>query len=152
MADESPAVRRLALKPKEIVPTEERSLPGDGTALSVELMHSMNRNAEARAALQPRLAGGGGEEDPEAIRVADILRQNLAAQPDPRDTLIAMPEKRVSRRRRDFLLLLSCSGSAALFIGYIFRNSMQMAGLALSGIAMLTLMLTWVLFGVMERY
>ena len=50
MDDELPPVRRLALKPKEIFPTEERSLPGDGTALSVELMHRMNQDAEARAA------------------------------------------------------------------------------------------------------
>ena len=63
-----------------------------------------------------------------------------------------MPEKRRSRRRRDFLLLLGCSGTATLFLCYVFRDNMQVIGLALSGIAMLTLMLTWVLFGVMERY
>ena len=39
-----------------------------------------------------------------------------------------------------------------MFLCYVFRDNMQVIGLALSGIAMLTLMLTWVLFGVMERY
>ena len=41
--------RHLALKPKEIVPTDSRALPGDGTAISVRLIHKQNQVAEEKA-------------------------------------------------------------------------------------------------------
>ena len=46
--DEDPPVRRFALKPKEITPTETAARPGDGTAISVELIHRQNRIAGER--------------------------------------------------------------------------------------------------------
>ena len=153
MDEEQQPPRRLTLKAKEIVPTDERSRPGDGTALSVELMHRMNEAAEARAAARARPEGELlGIPDPDAIRVHDMLRHSLGAKASPKDELIAMPARRRSRRNRDFLLLLSCAGVAALVLGIVFRNNLPVVGLALAAIAMLVLVFAWILFGVMDRY
>ena len=153
MDEEQNPPRRLTLKPKEIVPTDERPRPGDGTALSVELMHRMNQAAEARAAARlwrsmswTRMASGSG------IARGASSGRTLAAKANPKDELIAMPARRRSRRNRDFLLLLSCAGVAALVLGIVFRNNLPVIGLALAAIAMLVLVLAWVLFGVMDRY
>jgi hypothetical protein len=48
MDDKEPPTRRLVLKPKEVVPTDTVSRPGDGTAISVRLMHATNRVAEEK--------------------------------------------------------------------------------------------------------
>ena len=54
MEDEKPDTRHLVLKPKEIELTEERSRPGDGTAISVQLIHRQNVLAEEKAARDRR--------------------------------------------------------------------------------------------------
>ena len=49
MADEKPSTKHLVLKPKEIIPTDRLSRTGDGTAISVQLIHEQNRIAEERS-------------------------------------------------------------------------------------------------------
>jgi hypothetical protein len=51
MADtwEKPSTKHLSLKPKEITPIDPRAVQGDGTAISVKLIHAQNRVAEEKA-------------------------------------------------------------------------------------------------------
>src|SRR5271163_844774 len=103
MNDEKPSTKHLVLKPKEIVPLDSVARPGDGNAISVQLIHKQNELAEQKAAARKKtqapfpLALGGNESplspafrpkeivptdqpthtgDEEAIRVPDILLQN----------------------------------------------------------------------------
>ena len=153
MDEDKPPVRRLVLRPKEIIPTEERSLPGDGSAISVSLMHRQNEIAEAKA-----VGMSSGEQAPPAardeaaIRVHDILRQNLIAAADPRSELIAMPARRTSRRNRDFMLVLGVALAVAGALSFVFREDRRVIALALVGVVVLTLVLAWILYGVMEKY
>ena len=48
MDDKEPPIRRLVLKAKEVIPTDSVSRPGDGTAISVRLMHKENQIAEEK--------------------------------------------------------------------------------------------------------
>ena len=54
MDDEKPDTRHLVLKPKEVVPTDPPSRPGDGTAISVQLIHRQNRLAEEKRSRRRR--------------------------------------------------------------------------------------------------
>jgi hypothetical protein len=152
MDEETPPVRRLKLRPNEPLPTEERSLPGDGTAFSVSLAHHQNEIAEAKAAALPKVEQPPPPEDPEAIRIHDMLRQNLRAAQDPRSELIAMPERRRSRRNRDFLMLVGAALVADLVLSLIFRKDLRVIALAQAAIGTLTAMLAWIIYGVMDHY
>jgi hypothetical protein len=177
MEEENPQVRRLVLKAKEVDPVDKVARPGDGTAISVQLMHQVNRNAETRPG---PLYSGTGESatgawdavgdpsasvpedaaadlspavsDDPAISVEGMLRANRAAEDDSTSELIAMPARRKSRRNRDFVLLIGCALSAWGILAFVFRNDMQMVGLALFGIVFLTVILAWVMYGIMDRY
>jgi hypothetical protein len=177
MEEEKPQVRRLALKVKEVDPVDKVARPGDGTAISVQLMHQANRNARVLprsplpdadesttggwdavgdpsvkstedAAAAPTPPGG---DDP-AITVEGILRANRVAEDDSTPELIAMPARRKSRRNRDFVLLILCALSSWGILAFVFRSDMQMVGLALFGIVFLTVILAWVMYGIMDRY
>jgi hypothetical protein len=177
MEEEKPQVRRLVLKAKEVDPVDRVARPGDGTAISVQLMHQANKNAEARprslfpeagvaanggwdavgdpsvtspqdAAADPSSPGG---DDP-AISVEGILRANRAAEDDLTPELIAMPARRKSRRNRDFVLLIGCALSSWGILAFVFRSDMQMVGLALFGIVFVTVILAWVMYGIMDKY
>jgi hypothetical protein len=152
MDDDTPPVRRLKLKPNEPQPTEERSLPGDGTALSVPLIHLQNQAAEAKAAEQPREEPPPPAEDAEAIRIHDMLRQNLRAQADPRSELIAMPKRTRSRRTRDFWVILGTALVADLILTLAFHRDLRVVALAQAGIWALAAMLLWIIFVVMDKY
>lgn len=153
MDEEKPPARRLVLKPREVVPTEERSLPGDGTAISVGLIHSQNKVAEAKAAAavrpdpEPEAA-----QDPDAIKVHDMLRQNLMAAADPKSELIAMPARRGSRRNRDFALVMGVAIAAMGLLALVSRGDPRVMALALVGIGTLALVLAWIIYFVMDRY
>src|ERR1017187_520604 len=70
MDDENPDTRHLVLKPKEIVPMDRPSRPGDGTAISVQLMHRENVVAEAKT-LRAKNPGRGPlahRAEPPAVR------------------------------------------------------------------------------------
>lgn len=179
MDDEKPPVRRLGLKPREVILTDTVSRTGDGTEISIPLMLMENQLAEARLAREgPRIrsepataaAESPGEPsvfkqkeivhtdqpalpgDEEAIAVDDILRQNHAAARASEPELIAMPVRRRSRRSRDFAVILVTAASAAGILATVFRHDLPVIGLALAGIAFATLIFTWILFGVMDKY
>ncbi len=175
MDDEKTPVRRLGLKPREVIPTDARSRPGDGTEISIALMIKENQLAEARLA-----AGGRGvpaQPAPEAgdpagfkrndftpvdpparpgddavITVDDILRENQERLRAAFPELIAMPVRRKSRRNRDFALILGTAAIAGAVLVIVFRHDLPVIGLALSAIALLVLVFTWILFGVMDKY
>lgn len=50
MDDEQPPVRRLKLKAKEVDPIDKVARAGDGSAISVQLMHQVNKLADEKAA------------------------------------------------------------------------------------------------------
>lgn len=179
MEDAPPPKRRLSLKPRDVDPVDKVALPGDGTAISVKLIHRENQLATERppASWQGDLmtppeaeerleegpspfkpkeitpldppSGPGGED---AISVAKMLHRNQAAAAASAPELIALPPRRRSRRNRDFMVLL---GAAALSFGglaAVFRQDRQMVALGLFGIVFATVILAWILYGVMDRY
>jgi hypothetical protein len=176
MDDEKPPVRRLALKQREIDPVDKISRPGDGMAISVRLIHLENKLAAERPAGtraadpgQPAQDGDGGSPvfkrkditpidppspagDESAISVSGILRENRAALDDSAPELVAMPHRRKSRRHRDFIVLLSCALSSVAALAAVFRHDMQIVSLCLFGIVFVTVMLAWIMYGVMDRY
>ena len=52
--DDIPSVRKLVLKPREVTRTDAVARPGDGTEISVPLIHRQNRIAEQRLSLRRR--------------------------------------------------------------------------------------------------
>ncbi|HMD61716.1 MAG TPA: hypothetical protein VKG78_09800, partial [Opitutaceae bacterium] len=134
--DEKPPARRFVLKPMEVVPTDTPARPGDGTAISIPLMHRQNEIAELRSSLgrrddsapdpggaqrgspflapreitptDPRACPGDGT----AISVELILKGNRIAAGTREPEAIALPRRKVSRRTRDFALLMALAGLA----------------------------------------
>jgi len=179
MDDDQPPKRRLSLKPREVEPVDKVSRPGDGTAISVKLIHRENQLAADRPPgswqgdlMTPPAGFGEGEGAPspfkpkditptdtpagpggeDAISVPKMLDTNRAAAAASAPELIAMPPRRRSRRHRDFMVLL---GGAALAFGClaaVFREDRQMVALGLFGIVFTTVILAWVMYGVMDRY
>jgi hypothetical protein len=178
MDDEKPPARRLVLKHRDVEPVDTISRPGDGTAISVQLIHLENKLAEGRPigrrALDPADPPGTGHPegvlspfrpkeitpidppspagDESAISVSDMLQENRVAALDSGPELIAMPPRRSSRRHRDFAVLISCALISVGVVTAIFRHDMQVVALALFGIVFLTVILAWVMYGVMDRY
>jgi hypothetical protein len=178
MDDPKPAPRRLVLKAKEVIPLDGPSRPGDGTAISVDLMHRQNRLAEERAPgavpadppgpelpatvpgeapifklkdvtpLDPPSSAG----DEGAISVEGILRQNRFAAASAEPELIAMPVPRKSRRHREFVLILAVAVASVGGLMLVFRHDREMVALGLFGIVFLTLIRAWIMYGVMDRY
>lgn len=164
------------LKHKDVDPVDKVARPGDGTAISVRLIHLENKLATERSA--PLSAGEAAKplERPEgmspifkraelaptdppsfagddsAISVHGMLQANRAAAIDSGPELIAMPPRRKSRRHRDFLLLLSCAVLSFGALAAVFRHDMQFVGLALFIIVFVTVILAWIMYGVMDRY
>jgi len=179
MDDQEPPIRRLVLKQKEVVPTDSVSRPGDGTAISVQLIHRQNQLAEER------LAGAGWEGlprpapeeadptggspafkpkevtpidppsfpgDDSAISVEGMLHRNRLAADDSLPELIAMPQRRSSRRHRDFAVVLGVAVLSFGSLAVVFRHDLQIVGLATFGIVFATAILAWVIYGVMDHY
>jgi hypothetical protein len=177
--DEDPPVRRFALKPKEIARTDPASRPGDGTELSVRLMHRMNEIAAERSSLPKRddsaqslaeVPAAPGESpvllprevdltdpravpgDGTAISVDLIHRQNRIAAGKRGPEIVAMPPKRRSKRTRDYFMLLAI---ADVPFAILLAAGPRTAGtIALSSfvIVFASSVLTWVMFGVMDDY
>jgi hypothetical protein len=178
MDDENPPVRKFKLKTREVEPVDKVARPGDGTAISVRLIHLQNNVASERPARSPgeadmqALSGRDAEGaspifkqnefvaidppvtagDENAISVEQILLRNRAAAHQRESELIPMPLPRRSRRHRDFLVVLSGAALSAGILAYVFRDSLQIVGLALLGIIFLTAILAWVIYGIMDRY
>ncbi|HEY4989137.1 MAG TPA: hypothetical protein VII09_04980 [Opitutaceae bacterium] len=173
MDDEKPPVRRLVLKQREVIPVDTVARAGDGTAMSVPLIHQMNKIAAAKheplaeaspAPVGPELSprfklpeitpldppSPPGDED--AITVAGMLNRNHVAAVDTGPELIAMPKPRKSKRHRDFILILGLAGISVGSLAAVFRHDRQVMALALFGIVFLTVILAWIMYGVMDRY
>lgn len=179
MDDPPPPKPRLVLKAREVEPVDTVARAGDGTAISVKLMHKVNQLAEQRPPgslmgdpSAPPSVDDGLEGDPsvfrqkeitptdppaaagdeEAISVSGMLQRNHAAAIDSGPELIAMPVRRRSRRHRDFMVLIVGALLSVGVLGIVFRDDKQMVALALFGIVFLTVILTWVMYGIMDRY
>ena len=179
MDDKTPPTRRFVLKPKEVIPTDSVSRPGDGTAVSVRLMHKDNQIAEER------LSGAGWEGLPKtvpdgpdsavgspvfkpkeiahtdspsfpgdeaAISVQEMLQRNRIALDASSPELIAMPPRRKSRRHRDFAVVLGVAAGSFGLIAAVFRHDLQIVGLAAFGVVFTTAIFAWIIYGVMDHY
>jgi hypothetical protein len=175
MSEEEPFPRRLTLKPTEVEPVDKVSRPGDGTAISVKLIHRENQLASERPPgawpgdPAPHSAGAGDPSifkmpeitltdtpaqlgDGEAITVHAMLNRNHSAARDSEPELIAMPPRRKSRRRRDLALVMGVAVVSAGVLAAVFRHDTQVVGLALFGIVFVTVILVFIMYGVMDRY
>ncbi len=178
MDDEKPKTSHLVLKPKEIVLTENRSLPGDGSAISVQLIHQQNVLAEKKAAKAGKKGLFRAEPGPEAtpalppvfkvkeitplnapvtpgddesISVHDILLENRIADEKSGWGRLKKGGKRKFRRTRDFLLVVVPVDVALVVYMRYYSSTMTMVygGAALT---LFTSMLAWVMFVVMDNY
>lgn len=179
MDDEKPSTKHLALKPKEIVPTDSVARPGDGQAISVQLIHRENRLAEQRAAERRRtqapfpVSPGAGAPplspvfrprevvpldppshagDGEAIRVPDILLENRIAEVESGwGRILHRKRRRISRRTRDYLLVVGTLDLAILgFVGWSPNPVSFVYGIA--AVTLLTSSAAWIMFVVMDEY
>jgi hypothetical protein len=179
MDDEKPSTKHLVLKPREITPVDTVARPGDGKAISVQLIHKQNQLAEQKAADRRKtnapfpLALGGCEpplspafkpkeialtdqpthpDDEEAIRVPDILLQNRIAEMESGWGRIQHRRRRlISRRTRDFLLIVGLADLAIVCFMKKYMNAVSMV-YGLSAVTLLSTTVAWVMFVVMDEY
>ena len=179
MDEEKPSTKHLVLKPKEIVPIDGLSRPGDGQAISVQLIHKQNEIAEQKAAARKGtqapfpLALGGNEpplspafkpkdivpmdqpshpDDEEAIRVPDILLQNRIAEMESGWGRIRHGKRRlISRRTRDFLLIVGLADLAVVCFIRRYLDAISMV-YGISAVTLLSTTVAWVMFVVMDDY
>jgi hypothetical protein len=174
MDEPPPPARRLRLKPKEVAPLDTVARPGDGTAISVQLIHRENKlAADKRAGIETdpaaphpgsaaiplppprreeREMAPPAEPDPgRQIDVRDMLRGNAAAN-QALGELVAMPKRRTSRRRQDFAAILVLAGGAAALLLAFFRHDPEIVALGLFAIGFATAVVSWLIFGMMDRY
>jgi hypothetical protein len=178
MDDEKPATKHLVLKPKEIVPTDRLSRPGDGTTISVQLIHQQNLVGEQKAAARkksgtPFPSGTTGSEPPlarifkpkeiavtdlpahqgdeEAIHVAEILSENRVAEEKSGWGRLRGRMRRKSKRNRDFLLTVG-SIDLSIVALMIWVPGPTTAIFGISGIVMVTTLMAWMMFMVMDDY
>jgi len=174
MEDEKPKTSHLVLKPKEIVPTDTRALPGDGTAISVQLIHQENRLAEEKSrkrtrkglflpAPGPKVPAGFkvpditpmdravGPGDPEAVSVPEMLLENRVAEERSGWGRIRRWGRRKSRRNRDFVLIV---GGTDLLVIALMRAMPGVVTMVygVSALVLVTVSLAWVMFVVMDDY
>jgi hypothetical protein len=178
MDDEKPSTKHLVLKPKEIVPTDNRSRPGDGQAISVQLIHRENVLAEQRAAERmkskaPFIAPAAAPpplspifkpkeivpldppapaDDEEAIKVPDILLENRIAEVESGwGRIFHKKRRRISKRTRDFLIVVGSADLAVCaFVHWSFNAISFVYGIAAA--TLLTSTVAWIMFAVMDDY
>jgi hypothetical protein len=166
---EKPDTSHLVLKPKEIVPTDRRAAPGDGTAISVQLIHRQNRIAEEKASKERRRArppapppGFKAAEvervnvpalpgDEEAVSVPEMLQENIAAEVGSGLADLKPRKRRMSRRNRDFVLLVGSIDAAIIIYMRLAANPLAFV-YGIAGITLVTSMIGWVAFVVMDDY
>jgi len=177
MDDEKPDTRHLVLKPKEITPMDPAARPGDGTAISVQLMHKVNALAEQKSLKRKRHERGplAGLSDPgpalppvfkpkeitpldppvkpgdeEAIRVPDILLENRVAE-EKSGWRPVRGGRRRSRRNRDFFLVVgSVDLAIAAYIKVMSDTVSTIYGIA--AITLVTSTTAWIMFVVNDDY
>jgi hypothetical protein len=176
MEDEKPDTRHLVLKPKVIVPTDSRSLPGDGTAISVQLIHRENRLAEENAKRKPGSGGAAASPlpapalppvfkvpvvnpldpppkpgDEEAIRVPEMLSENRAAEERSGWGRLKRFRGRKSKRNRDFLIFVG-GLDLAIAAGIKFMPGTVTMIYGIAAITLVTSMFGWIMFVVNDDY
>jgi hypothetical protein len=178
MEDEKPDTRHLVLKPKEIVPMDKVARPGDGTAISVQLMHRENNLAAEKASGRmtreiaplarpaqppPELAPvfkvpdivpldpPSKPGDEEAIKVHDILTQNRIAEERSGWGRIKRWTGRKSKRNRDFILLVGGFDIMIAIIMKVMSNPLTMI-YGIAAIVLATSTISWVMFVVNDDY
>lgn len=176
MNDEKPSTKHLVLKPKEIVPTDKLARPGDGTAISVQLFHQQNMNADLKAAarkkshtpfpqpvadepeLSPKFKATKIEKvnappiqgDEEAIHVDDILLENSVL--EQRSGWAAYRYwKRKSKRTRDFIVGVGGMDLLIALVTYKLEDTVSFV-FGLAAITLVTVMSAWIMFFVMDDY
>jgi hypothetical protein len=178
MEYEKPSTKHLVLKPKEIIQTDKLARPGDGTAISVQLMHQQNaigeqKSAERKrtgapfaafsAAPEPALAPvfkpkeialtdlPSHPEDEEAIRVHEILAANRVAEDLSGWGRIQRWTKRKSKRNRDFVLMVGGLDLAIVIGMRVMQDQVSMVW-GISAITLFTSMTWWIMYMVMDDY
>jgi hypothetical protein len=178
MEDEKPSTKHLVLKPREVTPTDRVSRPGDGTEISVQLIHRQNQLAEERAARgtrgpfpDPEPAGGSAPPlspvfkpkeivavnqparagDEEAIAVPDILLENRIAEEESGWGRVKHRKKKFSRRTRDFLVGVGTVDAAIILFMHWSLNPVSFI-FGLSAVTLLTSWAAWIMFVVMDDY
>jgi hypothetical protein len=168
MPDDKPDTSKFVLKQKEVETLNPRPLPGDGTALSVGLIHSQNRISEelgrvpAPSGAQPvppgfrpkeltpmdRPAGPGGEAP---IVVSEMLRQNLGAAEKSGWARVSLKVRRRIRHHRDFLLI---AGGTDLFLGLLVAKAGDPFTFVcgISAMTLVTVFAAWHLYVVGDPY
>jgi hypothetical protein len=178
MEDEKPKTSHLVLKPREIVPTDAPSRPGDGKEISARLIHQQNavleekarkaaKKGESRPPVTPLLENPlppifkakeiermnlhATEGDPEGIRVEDILAENIVAEHRSGWGRIKRRGRKRSRRARDYLLVLAFM---AILAAGIYRLAPGPYALAygLGALVLVATTLGWLMFFVMDDY
>jgi hypothetical protein len=178
MDDEKPDTRHLVLKPKEIVPVDKPSRPGDGNTISVQLIHRENALAEKKG-LRKRHAGRDPMANPaeqpavlpaifrpkdvtpldppstagdeEAINIPDILLENRIAEERSGWGRIKRWRRRRSKRNRDFVLVVG-GLDIAIAIGIKVMSSTVSTIYGLAAIILVTSMFGWIMFVVNDDY
>ncbi len=171
---EKPKTGHLVLKPKEIVPMDPRSMPGDGSAISVQLIHQQNRLAEERSkkrvkkglflpSPEPKLPAGfkapeitpmdapAAPGDPSIVSVPEMLLENRIAEERSGWGRIRHWRRRKSRRTRDFILLV---GGTDLLVIILMRAMPGVVTMVygLSALVLVTVCFGWIMFFVVDDY
>jgi len=178
MDDEKPSTKHLVLKPKDIVPIEGVARNGDGSAISVQLIHRQNLLAEEKALRRKK----GKEEAPEqpltiapplspifkqkeivrtdppfmpdddgAIVVHDILLENRIAEEESGWGGVKRGKRKFSKRTRDFILGVGAVDIGIAILARSMENSISLI-YGLSAITLLTTTAAWIMFVVMDDY
>jgi hypothetical protein len=176
MDDEKPSTKHLVLKPREVVPIDRLSRPGDGTAISVQLIHEQNRLAEEKVSnrkregtafpvpsAEPGIPQGfkAREIDPvnmparpgdeEAIHVPEMLLQNRIAEERSSWGRVKRWKKRKTRRNLDFLIGVGSIDLAIMAVMLFTHNEVSLI-FGISGITLVTSVAAWVMYVVMDEY
>lgn len=177
MEDETPSTKHLRLKPKEVQLTDPPARPGDGNAMSVELIHHQNRVAEEKAALRRKTGAPFFEpkpeeaplhpafkpkeiekvntvahpEDEEAIHVGEILLENRIAEEQSGWARLKVWKRRKSKRTRDFIVVVGSIDLVVAFVMYLTRDVITLV-YGISAITLVTSFIGWMMFFVMDDY
>jgi hypothetical protein len=178
MEFEKPKTKHLVLKPKEVVRTDALARPGDGTEISVQLMHQQNVVGDQKAAARkkagdPFPAPSSGSAPPlaaafklkeinpmdkpsqpgdeEAIHVPGILLENRVADEISGWGRIKRWTRRKSKRDRDFIYGVGGLDLVILIVMWVMKDHVAMV-FGLSAITLITSMAAWIMYGVMDDY
>jgi hypothetical protein len=123
-------------------PFEEVNRPSDPRVDHHALIAAANRGRPAPPAGRPLAAAQSGKE------VEDILKLNREREKQAGLDQLKPAPPGPNRRRRDYLMLL-IGGNLAIFL-----TLYAIGGLALGGVvaAVFTLVITWALYSIMDKY